>query len=154
MVHSHNHLFIPPHIDTLTIITHLHTTPFVVTEHPPEKSHTKSGNKKLFRRICPSPEQWSRRMFTTGITRNRSDNRLIRLFGLSSTLARTFLQESATQSMELKDLARYGTFSRCTSFQGHPGFRECDSFLDKSQSLNCVYVMFKLFLFGKQCYGY
>ncbi|KAJ0589514.1 hypothetical protein HanIR_Chr04g0187101 [Helianthus annuus] len=43
---------------------------------------------------------------------------------------------------ELKDLARYGTFSRCTSFRGHPGFRECDSFLDKSQSLNCVYVLF------------
>ncbi|KAJ0827404.1 hypothetical protein HanRHA438_Chr17g0825321 [Helianthus annuus] len=46
---------------------------------------------------------------------------------------------------ELKDLARYGTFSRCTSFQDHPGFRECDSFLDKSQSLNCVYVVFKLY---------
>ena len=45
---------------------------------------------------------------------------------------------------ELKDLARYGMFSRCTSFQDHPGFRECDSFLDKSQSLNWVYVMFKL----------
>ncbi|MFS7977814.1 hypothetical protein Hanom_Chr10g00908431 [Helianthus anomalus] len=45
---------------------------------------------------------------------------------------------------ELKDLARYGTFSRCTSFRGHPGFRECDSFLDKSQSLNCVYFMFVL----------
>ena len=44
---------------------------------------------------------------------------------------------------ELKDLARYGTFSRCTSFRGHPGFRECDSFLDKSQSLNCVYVILK-----------
>ena len=44
---------------------------------------------------------------------------------------------------ELKDLARYGTFSRCTSFRGHPGFRECDSFLDKSQSLNCVYAIFK-----------
>ncbi|MFS7945167.1 putative transcription factor interactor and regulator CCHC(Zn) family [Helianthus anomalus] len=38
---------------------------------------------------------------------------------------------------ELKDLARYSTFSRCTSFRGHPGFRECDSYLDKSQSLNC-----------------
>ncbi|KAF5773231.1 hypothetical protein HanXRQr2_Chr13g0586381 [Helianthus annuus] len=47
-----------------------------------------------------------------------------------------------THRLELKDLARYGTFSRCTSFQGHPGFRECDSFLDKSQSLNCVYVLF------------
>ncbi|MFS7952555.1 hypothetical protein Hanom_Chr07g00608271 [Helianthus anomalus] len=45
---------------------------------------------------------------------------------------------------ELKDLARYDTFSRCTSFQGHPGFGECDSFLDKSQSLNLVYVIFKL----------
>ncbi|KAJ0899416.1 hypothetical protein HanRHA438_Chr08g0368361 [Helianthus annuus] len=29
---------------------------------------------------------------------------------------------------ELKDLARYGTFSRCTSFQGHLRFKECDSF--------------------------
>ncbi|KAJ0950920.1 hypothetical protein HanPSC8_Chr02g0053951 [Helianthus annuus] len=47
-----------------------------------------------------------------------------------------------THRLELKDLARYGTFSRCTSFRGHPGFRECDSFLDKSQSLNCVYVLF------------
>ena len=48
---------------------------------------------------------------------------------------------------ELKDLARYGTFSRCTSFRGHPGFRECDSFLDKSQSLNHVYFKFAFVMF-------
>uniref|UniRef100_A0A251U902 Uncharacterized protein n=1 Tax=Helianthus annuus TaxID=4232 RepID=A0A251U902_HELAN len=33
-----------------------------------------------------------------------------------------------THRLELKDLARYGTFSRCTSFQGHLRFKECDSF--------------------------
>ncbi|KAJ0731560.1 hypothetical protein HanOQP8_Chr07g0253421 [Helianthus annuus] len=54
---------------------------------------------------------------------------------------------------ELKDLARYDAFSRCTSFQGHPGFRECDSFLDKSQSLNCVYDMFEFVLSVEQDYG-
>ncbi|KAM0041120.1 hypothetical protein Hdeb2414_s0011g00362571 [Helianthus debilis subsp. tardiflorus] len=30
--------------------------------------------------------------------------------------------------------------------RGHPGFRECDSFLDKSQSSNCVYIMFVLLI--------
>ncbi|KAJ0526642.1 hypothetical protein HanHA300_Chr09g0325471 [Helianthus annuus] len=64
--------------------------------------------------------------------------------GLSAVVAQLpdleYLVE--THRLELKDLARYGTFSRCTSFRGHPGFRECDSFLDKSQSLNCVYVLF------------
>ncbi|KAF5761552.1 hypothetical protein HanXRQr2_Chr16g0766441 [Helianthus annuus] len=50
---------------------------------------------------------------------------------------------------ELKDLARYGTFSRCTSTRSS-GFRECDSFLDKSQSLNCVCVML-MFVFVEQC---
>ncbi|MFS7911894.1 hypothetical protein Hanom_Chr02g00123431 [Helianthus anomalus] len=50
---------------------------------------------------------------------------------------------------ELKDLARYDTFSRCTSTRSF-GFRECDSVLDKSQSLNSVYEMLK-FVLLKQC---
>ena len=53
---------------------------------------------------------------------------------------------------ELKDLARYGTFSRCTSTRSSE-FRECDSFLDKSQSLNCVYDMFEFVLSVEQDYG-
>ncbi|KAJ0950672.1 hypothetical protein HanPSC8_Chr02g0051021 [Helianthus annuus] len=45
---------------------------------------------------------------------------------------------------ELKMWHGMARFPAALVFQGHPGFRECDSFLDKSQSLNCVYVMFKL----------
>ncbi|KAF5813158.1 hypothetical protein HanXRQr2_Chr03g0094951 [Helianthus annuus] len=38
---------------------------------------------------------------------------------------------------ELKDLARYGTFSRCTSYEVIQ-VKGCDFFLDESQFLNCV----------------
>ena len=44
-------------------------------------------------------------------------------------------------------------FPAALVFQGHPGFRECDSFLDKSQSLNCVYDMFEFVLSVEQDYG-
>ncbi|KAF5805341.1 hypothetical protein HanXRQr2_Chr05g0208161 [Helianthus annuus] len=54
-------------------------------------------------------------------------------------LLTTHFSTSFFPSLELVDRARYGTFSRCTSTRSS-GFRECDSFLDKSQSLNCVYV--------------
>ncbi|KAF5823658.1 hypothetical protein HanXRQr2_Chr01g0040691 [Helianthus annuus] len=73
------------------------------------------------------------------------------MMSLHSCLTWSILGRDAP--LELRDLARYGTFSRCTSFRDHPGFRECDSFLDKSQSLNCVYVMFKFVMFVEQGCG-
>ncbi|KAJ0785632.1 hypothetical protein HanOQP8_Chr02g0045411 [Helianthus annuus] len=52
---------------------------------------------------------------------------------------------------ELKDLARYGAFSCCIRFRDHSGFKECDSFLDKSQSLYHIYVFVCIV---EQCHGY
>ncbi|KAJ0602676.1 hypothetical protein HanIR_Chr03g0142371 [Helianthus annuus] len=54
---------------------------------------------------------------------------------------------------KLKDLARYVVFSCCIWVPRSSWFRICDSFLDKSQILNCVLFML-MFMSFKQylCY--
>ncbi|MFS7911871.1 hypothetical protein Hanom_Chr02g00123191 [Helianthus anomalus] len=42
---------------------------------------------------------------------------------------------------ELRNLARYATFSRCVRVMGSSKFRGCGFYLDESQSLNCVRFM-------------